>query len=143
MIIFDLTCDLGHTFEGWFQSQDNYEEQLEKGLVSCPHCGSGDIRRIPSAVHVSRKTTSAPSVEHGEKASQEEMLALLSKVISAVIANTEDVGSHFSEEARRIHYSESPVRAIRGEATFEEFENLRDEGIDVLMLPSLRKEEIH
>lgn len=143
MIIFDLTCDLGHTFEGWFQSQDNYEDQLEKGLVSCPHCGSNDIRRIPSAVHVPRKSATSQNVEHSEKASQEEMLALLSKVISAVISNTEDVGSHFSEEARRIHYRESPTRAIRGEATFEEFENLRDEGIDVLMLPSLKKEEVH
>ena len=144
MIIFDLTCDLGHSFEGWFQSQEKYDEQLAEGLISCPHCGSVDIRRVPSAVHVPRKTSaSAPSQDSPPQTANEGMLSLLGKVLSAVIANSEDVGKQFAEEARRIHYAESPDRPIRGEASIDEFESLREEGIEVMMLPVMKKEEVH
>ena len=143
MIIFDLTCDLGHSFEGWFQSQEKYDEQLADGLISCPHCGSVEIRRVPSAVHVPRKTAGTPVGETQLPNTQEGMLSLLGKVLSAVISNTEDVGKQFAEEARRIHYSESPDRAIRGEASIDEFESLREEGIEVMMLPVMKKEEVH
>ena len=71
------------------------------------------------------------------------MLSLLGQVLSSIIASTEDVGTGFADEARRIHYLESPERPIRGEASFEEFESLRDEGIEVMMLPTLKKEEVH
>ena len=70
-------------------------------------------------------------------------MALLGQVLSSIIANTEDVGSEFADEARRIHYMDSPSRPIRGEATLEEFETLKDEGIEVMMLPVIKKEEVH
>lgn len=143
MIIFDLTCNLGHAFEGWFQSLENYEDQLAQELVSCPHCGSIEIRRVPSAIHVSK--SAAPQDINAKKAqvSSEEMISLLGQVLSSIIASTEDVGTGFANEARRIHYLESPERPIRGEASFEEFESLRDEGIEVMMLPTLKKEGVH
>jgi hypothetical protein len=53
-----------------------------------------------------------------------------------MIAQTDDVGSAFPEEARKIHYEEAPARAIRGQATRDEAEALRDEGIDFLSLPN-------
>jgi hypothetical protein len=52
-----------------------------------------------------------------------------------VLANTEDVGSRFAEEARRIHYGETPQRGIRGQASQAETESLLDEGIAVMPLP--------
>jgi hypothetical protein len=57
------------------------------------------------------------------------------KMVRHVIANTEDVGDRFAEEARKIHYGERDERNIRGQATREETEALLDEGIDVLPLP--------
>ena len=51
------------------------------------------------------------------------------------MANTEDVGQRFAEEARRIHYGESPQRGIRGHATPEEREALSDEGIETMAIP--------
>ena len=140
MIIFDLTCDLGHTFEGWFQSSENFDSQLAQELISCPHCGSVEIRRVPSAIHVAKN---GDIKARPASATSEEMISLLGQVLSSIIANTEDVGKGFAEEARRIHYLESPERAIRGEASLEEFESLRDEGIEVMMLPALKKEEVH
>lgn len=143
MIIFDLTCNLGHAFEGWFQSLENYEDQIAQELISCPHCGSIEIRRVPSAIHVSKSVAAKDINAKKAQVSSEEMLSLLGQVLSSIIASTEDVGTGFADEARRIHYLESPERPIRGEASFEEFESLRDEGIEVMMLPTLKKEEVH
>ena len=143
MIIFDLACNLGHSFEGWFQSQENFESQLAEGLISCPHCDSNEIRRVPSAVHLTKNSPATAIQARKNEVASEEMMALLGQVLSSIIANTEDVGSEFADEARRIHYMESPSRPIRGEASLEEFETLKDEGIEVMMLPVIKKEEVH
>jgi hypothetical protein len=63
------------------------------------------------------------------------MQAALMNMVRHVMANTEDVGTRFAEEARKIHYGEREERNIRGQATREETEALLDEGIDVLPLP--------
>ena len=57
------------------------------------------------------------------------------KMVRHVMANTEDVGGKFAEEARKIHYGETENRNIRGQASREETEALLDEGIDILPLP--------
>ena len=146
MIIFDLTCNSDHRFEGWFQSQENFDRQLEEGLVSCPVCGSIDIRRVPSAVHLG-KPASTPErsqpqnlqmmTPHGE------VLAAYQKLLSAIVSSCEDVGKAFADEARKIHYLEAPQRSIRGEASSEEYESLREEGIEVLRFPVIRKDELN
>jgi hypothetical protein len=63
------------------------------------------------------------------------MGAELSRMIEHLIANTEDVGNEFPEEARKIHYQEAPDRKIRGNASQDEVEELRDEGIEVIAVP--------
>ncbi len=52
-----------------------------------------------------------------------------------IMANTEDVGDQFAEEARKIHYGEAKERGIRGQASHDERMELIDEGIDVMPLP--------
>ena len=146
MIIFDLACCQDHRFEGWFQSAAAYEEQLEDGMISCPHCASTDIRRLPSAVHLAKPGNSEHPAEVPKKAGttpaggDNDILAAYRALMAAIIANSEDVGSDFAEEARKIHYLEAPQRSIRGEASAEEYEMLRDDGIEVLLLPTLKKE---
>ena len=144
MIIFDLTCSHDHHFEGWFQSQENFDHQLKDGLVSCPVCGSIDIRRVPSAVHLSR-TASTPQKPQGIQmmTPHGEMLAAYQKLLSAIVSNCEDVGKEFADEARKIHYLEAPQRSIRGEASAEDYESLRDEGIEVLRFTGIKKEELN
>lgn len=136
MIIFDLCCTREHRFEGWFRSADDFGAQQVKGLVSCPQCGSADVRRLPSAAHL---VTSTSRQEAGalptRGVSAEEALAVLKAVVDRVVAGSEDVGRAFAEEARKIHYHESPARAIRGEASAQEFAELQEEGIDVVRLP--------
>ena len=145
MIIFDLSCDQNHTFEGWFQSQENYEEQLANGLISCPQCGSTEINRIPSAIHLSSNEAVESLTEHKipVESLSSAMLEACQQLISTMIANSEDVGKSFAQEARKIHYLEAPERSIRGEASVEEYEDLREEGIDVLLLPTLKKSDLN
>ena len=146
MIIFDLTCNSDHRFEGWFQSQENFDRQLEEGLISCPVCGSIDIRRVPSAVHLG-KPVSTPehtqSQNHSKNHSQNlqmmtphgEVLAAYQKLLSAIVSSCEDVGKAFADEARKIHYGESDKRGIYGETSDEEAEALAEEGIEFGRLP--------
>ena len=147
MKVLDLQCAHQHTFEGWFGSEDDFQSQLARGLVECPLCGNSDIVKKLSAprlnlgaVQIPNKTDAAPVAESSQTkvvapAPSPEAQAAWMKMVRHVIANTEDVGSQFAEEARKIHYGERKQRNIRGEATAEETEALLDEGIDVLPLP--------
>jgi hypothetical protein len=57
------------------------------------------------------------------------------QAVRELINKTEDVGDRFPEEARRIHYGEAKERGIRGHASTEDADALREEGIEVVTLP--------
>ncbi|BDT67157.1 hypothetical protein os1_13270 [Comamonadaceae bacterium OS-1] len=143
MKVLDLQCAHQHTFEGWFGSEDDFQSQLARGLVECPLCGSSQIVKKLSAprlnlgaVQIPAPSDTPPAADPGPASvPSPEAQAAWMNMVRHVIANTEDVGSQFAEEARKIHYGERKERNIRGEATVEETEALLDEGIDVLPLP--------
>ena len=141
MIIFDLACKQDHSFEGWFQSQAAYDSQVAKGIILCPQCGSNEIRRVPSALHISRPASS--SVTNGETLSPQGSLTAYQQLVAVIVANCEDVGSDFAQEARKMHYMEAPLRSIRGKASDEDYEGLREEGIEVLRLSIVEKEDLN
>lgn len=164
MKVLDLQCRWGHSFEGWFGSQGDYDAQRTQGLLTCPVCNDSEITKKLSAprlnlrhgaspadrdsrpavegeaaaaaesanaVHTASAQVSAP----GEVPPMAQMQAALMHMVRQVMANTEDVGTRFAEEARKIHYGETEERSIRGQASREETEALLDEGIEVLPLP--------
>lgn len=149
MIIYDLCCDNDHRFEGWFRSADDFTAQLERGFLSCPQCDSHQVRRVPSAVAIGTSSAAmpgGPSVALSGTAMMpagKQVMALYRQLIQAVVENCEDVGEAFVEEARKMHYNEAPERPIRGAATEDECEALRDEGIEVIRLPSIKDEELN
>ena len=63
--------------------------------------------------------------------------------MSLIASNCEDVGNDFAQEARKMHYMEAPLRSIRGKASDQDYEGLREEGIEVLRLPSVKKEDLN
>lgn len=150
MIIYDLACVQGHRFEGWFASGEEYAQQHARGLVRCPVCDGGEVERLPSArVSVPKGAPSlAPApVPAAAPAPTEGAIAgipaeLITK-LREIVRNTENVGTRFPEEARKIHYEEVPARAIRGQASAEEAQALRDEGIDFASLPPALTVETH
>jgi hypothetical protein len=134
MIAFDLRCDQDHTFEAWFQNGEAFETQKEKGLLTCPVCGSNNVQKIPSAVAVCTK-----SVGKDGGTSESALNEMLNKIYTAVEKNTEDVGAAFAQEALKIHYGVIESRNIRGVATPEEEKTLREEGISFMKIPVLKK----
>ncbi|HPU81420.1 DUF1178 family protein [Accumulibacter sp.] len=144
MIIFDLACQHGHRFEGWFQSREDFDSQLAASLVTCPQCGSPEIRRVPSAVHLARPgPVSASAVEVPIPDVRGSAFAVFRQLTEMLLANCEDVGARFAEEARKIHYVEAPERSIRGEASTAEYEALREEGIEVFRWPYMKPGDLH
>ena len=149
MKVLDLRCANGHGFEGWFASDDDYMAQNGRALVACPLCNDQVISRMPSAPRLNlsgarapRPAPAAPSTPAasspattGSELAPADLQAMWLRGVRELMAKTEDVGQRFPEEARRIHYGESPQRGIRGQATPEERAALQDEGIETLAVP--------
>ena len=147
MIVFDLLCGEGHRFEGWFGSAGDFASQRERNLLSCPTCGSAKVKRVPSATRANLGA-SAPKPSHPAVPAQpvktpdmdgKDPFAvaqiLYSRMLDELLTKSEDVGKEFPAEARKIFYKESPARAIRGQATNEQHDELIEEGIPVARLP--------
>jgi hypothetical protein len=138
MIVFNLSCDKAHRFEGWFSSADDFTSQAKDGGICCPVCGSAEIERQPSAPYVSKRSagqTEAAEPQTVVAANAAELLK--KKFIEFVLKNTENVGHRFPDEARKIFYKEVPERAIRGTASRAEVSELNEEGIDVVAVPGV------
>lgn len=136
MKVIDLRCSSGHRFEGWFGSDDDFLDQNGRGLIECPLCADKVVVRLPSAPRLNLSGAREP--EQPPPAAKDpatELQARWVQMVRHVLDNTEDVGKQFADEARRIHYGEAPQRGIRGEASAEEREALREEGIEVMPLP--------
>jgi hypothetical protein len=145
MKVLNLRCASGHGFEGWFASEDDFLDQNGRGLVECPVCADRTVVRLPSAprLNLSGATEPAPDAKSTGPAAppptagdaRPELQAAWLHAVRHLMANTEDVGERFAEEARRIHYGETPQRGIRGQTTDEERRSLSDEGIEVVSIP--------
>lgn len=140
MKVLDLQCGHGHVFEGWFASEDDFASQQTRGLVTCPMCGDSTVAKKLSAPRLNlghaREVVDSPQHEVVAAAGddQQSLQAAWLGMARRIVADTEDVGERFAEEARRIHYGESDQRGIRGKASQAETEALLDEGISVLQL---------
>ena len=155
IIIYDLECEYSHRFEGWFRSNEDFDDQREQKLLTCPECGTSAIRKVPSRINIGGKAPvgskggeaksadvpAAPAAQKPNSVDVATAFVMARQAIQALINHSEDVGDRFAGEARKIHYEEAPIRAIRGQASPEEFEELRDEGIEVIALPVLPSEE--
>jgi hypothetical protein len=142
MIVFDLKCGRAHVFEAWFGSSADYEDQRQRGLLTCPICedkeigkavmaprlGSGVVEHAPPAMPVA---AAAPNPAPEMKA----MLAAMAKLQAKMLEKSEWVGRRFADEARAIHLGETDHRTIHGEATPAEAVALAEEGIGVMPLP--------
>ena len=146
MKVLNLHCAHGHGFEGWFASEDDFQDQLTRRLLECPLCGDSGVTKLPSAPRLNLSGSSAPAAASDRVPSSPEtapvaalppaaMQAAWMHMVRQVMASTEDVGERFADEARRIHYGEAEERGIRGQATSEQAEELLDEGIAVVALP--------
>lgn len=146
MKVLNLQCAHQHGFEGWFASEDDFRQQLERGLLSCPVCGEPSVHKLPSAPRLNLghprepEARSAPAVAAPgsvDMAAAPALQGLMLRALRELMHKTEDVGERFADEARAMHQGEIEQRAIRGRTTPEVALELIEEGIDVLPLPAL------
>ncbi len=156
MKVLDLQCSHQHAFEGWFASEDDFQGQLARGLVSCPLCADPAVRKMPSAPRLNLGAVAGelPAASHSRELSEpaaapalgpsHEVVAAAGntavqaeflKALRHVMANTHDVGERFADEARAMHYGDAEQRSIRGQASRTEAMELIEEGIEVMPLP--------
>lgn len=135
MKVLNLRCSHTHSFEGWFASEDDFQSQLARGLVECPLCGDTAVTKMLSAPRLNLGASEPKGKQDVVSMPDASLQAAWMKMVRHVMANTDDVGERFAEEARRIHYGETEERSIRGQASREETEALIEEGIGVLPLP--------
>ena len=149
MKVLNLRCANGHTFEGWFASDDDFMTQNGSGRIECPLCEDRIVTRMPSAPRLNlqraradepKPAAATPVANAGAgalavKPAEPDLQALWLRAVAHVLRHTDDVGERFAEEARRIHYGEAKARGIRGQASLSERAALREEGIETLALP--------
>jgi hypothetical protein len=160
MIRYALRCERDHHFESWFQDSAAYDQQVKRKLVSCPVCESVAIEKAimaprivskkgreraepmaeaaPAPVPAAPETPAAAAGPTPLVMTQErELRAKLKELRDHIVKNADNVGDHFPNEARKMHYGEIEHRPIYGEASPEEAKSLIDEGVEVSPLPVL------
>jgi hypothetical protein len=138
MIRFELTCGQAHAFEGWFRDGASFEQQAAAGALACPLCGEHTVRKAVMAPAIARGRN-APAPADPRKAAMAKALVMMRQVQAHIEQSYDNVGERFPEEARRIHYGEVERRDIYGQASDDEAQALRDEGIPVSRFPALPK----
>jgi len=135
MIAFDLQCDAGHKFEGWFDSADEFDRQKAQALIDCPICGSKKIERLFSPFTIKNGSREEKAAGPTDGPTPEQIVRSFYEHLSR---EYEDVGGNFAKEALKIHYGVSDKKKIRGVTTEEEEKTLKDEGVEYLKVPMPR-----
>ncbi|MGL4528492.1 MAG: DUF1178 family protein [Aestuariivirga sp.] len=142
MIRYDLICDKGHEFDGWFRDSATYDKQARRGFVACSVCGSSKVEKQLMAPGIPAKSNRKHEVPQRMVAGPVDprvamMMKMMREMRQHVEENADYVGDKFAEEARKIHFAEAEARGIYGEATADEATALIEEGIEVFPLPRL------
>tara|TARA_Y100000590_G_scaffold458961_1_gene614802 strand:+ start:884 stop:1306 length:423 start_codon:yes stop_codon:yes gene_type:complete len=139
MIKYNLKCNNKHEFESWFSSSKEFEKLNSKKMIECIYCKSKKIAKSimsPLVVNKEDQTKQNKSIEDFKKIRKE-----LLKIRKFVENNFENVGKDFPREVRNVFYDNRKNKNIYGQATQEEAEELKDEGIDISSIPWVDKSE--
>ncbi len=131
MIIYDVKCENGHKFEGWFKDRQAWVEQNAQRLVTCPACNSTCVEIVPSSLTFVGKETRSEQKNADQAIHPAHLLQSLYQFIDK---NFEDVGNKFSEVALRIHCGDEEQRNIKGTTTPQEETNLKEEGVQFIKI---------
>ncbi len=131
MIAFDLLCSNGHRFECWFRDSASFEEQKTAGIINCPVCNDNDVDKVLSPFSIKKKSAAQKAEMDAQQA--------LQMIQEYVDKHFEDVGIDFTKEALKMHYGETKKRNIKGMATPDQEKLLKEEGVQFLKVPILKR----
>ena len=139
MIKYNLKCNNDHEFESWFSNSKEYEKLNKKGLLECIFCPSKKINKsimAPTILNSKEKDNEIKIINKDFK-DEKNNLINLRKYIEK---NFDYVGKDFSKKVREVYYDKKSKKAIYGTTTTEEREELAEEGIDLLPIPWVNKD---
>jgi hypothetical protein len=130
MIAFDLICSSGHVFECWFKDSASFEEQKSEGVINCPVCNDVQVEKVFSPFAIKK---------NGDKKKEEVNPHQAFRLIQEYLdKHFEDVGTDFAKEALKIHWEEAEKRNIKGIATPQEENLLKEEGVQFFKVPIIK-----
>ncbi len=139
MIKYNLICENNHEFESWFSDSNEFDKLNKKKLLECIFCSSKIINKSIMAPMVSITKETNEDLKVYEKSIKEEKEKLI-KIRKYIEKNFEYVGKNFSKKVREIYYDKKRKKTIYGITTPEERKELKEEGIDLLSVPWVDKE---
>ena len=139
MIKYNLKCHNNHEFESWFSDSNEFEKLDKKKLLECIYCSSKKISKSIMAPMVSSVKSKAKNFDLIDKKLANEKKEL-TKIRNFIEKNFEFVGDKLSQKAREIYYDKKSKKSIYGTATPEEREELEDEGINLVSVPWVDKD---
>ncbi len=140
MIKYNLKCDNDHEFESWFSDSKEFERLKTKKLLECIFCNSKIIKKSIMAPMISvSKNNNVNKFQINEKILQKQRNKLI-KLRNYIEKNFEYVGEDFSKKVREIYYDKKNKKTIYGITTPEERKDLKEEGIDLLSIPWVDKD---
>jgi hypothetical protein len=138
MIKYNLKCNNDHEFESWFSDSQEFDKLNKKNFLECIYCSSKKISKSIMAPMVSNlKEKNKTKVEYKNFEKEKIKLLQLRKYIEN---NFEYVGKDFSKKVREVYYDKKTNKAIYGTTTHEDRKELEDEGIDLLSIPWVNKD---
>ena len=145
-IKFSLICECNSKFEGWFPSNEDYENQLAKGQLLCPMCDSTKVRKNIMSPSIKKKSTKTPrqrgkqtmlDMTKGQMVMGGRARTLLRQLEKHVKDKFENVGKNFAKEARKADKGKRNEE-FYGTATKKEANELIKDGIDLFHVPSIK-----
>ena len=139
MIKYNLICDKDHEFESWFSDSLKFEKLKKKKLLECIYCSSKKIEKSIMSPMISNLNNLNISRNRFEKELLEEKKGLR-QIRKYIEENYEYVGKNFSKRVREIYYDKKSNKTIYGTTTHKERAELAEEGIDLLSIPWIEKD---
>ena len=139
MIKYNLKCEKDHEFESWFANSNEFDKLNKKNLLECIYCNSKKIKKSIMAPMVSNLKNKDEQIEIINKNFQGEKSKLLA-LRNYIEKNFDYVGKDFSKKVREVYYDKKNKKAIYGTTTSKEREELAEEGIDLLSVPWVNKD---
>ena len=144
-----IYCSEQNEFDGWFQSIEAFENQMQSGLINCPICGdvniikllaTPNVRKSKSKISKNIEFQNASGVSNSEKSylgneKIKNITTMLRTIKKEIQKNSMFVGDEFVSKARSMKEGKIKERPIHGHSTKKEVQELRDEGIDVVNIP--------
>ena len=139
MIKYNLKCHNDHEFESWFSNSKEYEKLNKKGLLECIFCDSKKINKsimAPTILNSKDKDNKIDIINRDFKDEKNKLL----NIRKYVEKNFEYVGKDLGKKVREVYYDKKSKKAIYGTTTPEEREELAEEGIELLSIPWVNKD---